>query len=124
MPEFKYFTLKPQKPNQLLTSFEAPQVAQASKSFQPKPTKPSPTYSGSYSSYNQNFIGPGGNPALGQGTNVNNQTCFASKSPSKSQDKPFDNAAALAGLQKQAAEQNALYESQQATGDMAIAGDT
>src|SRR3990167_8763191 len=110
---FTKFVIQPKKPdpNQLLTSFQAPQLAQASQSFQPKPSSPKPAPAPSYSSQ---FAGPGGNVALGQGTNVNNQTIPTT--PSKP---AFDNAAALAGLQRQASQQNALYASQQVAGEPA-----
>lgn len=86
---FTKFVIQPTKPNpnQTLTSFEAPKIAQSSTSFNttsksaPKPAAPRVAPQPTYSSQ---FVGAGGNTAFGTGTNVNNQQVVKS-SPTKSQ---------------------------------------
>src|SRR3990167_7368237 len=102
---FTKFVIQPKKPdpNQLLTSFQAPQVAQASQSFQPKTT--------------QFILTPeaqarGAALPISRGGLAPEPTKLATTT--KTSTKPaFNNAAALAGLQRQATGQNALNESQQ-----------
>src|SRR3990167_4921869 len=128
---FTKFVIQPKKPdpNQLLTSFQAPKTAATSyQTTAPEMVarqQATKKFLGSASNFlKANILGPTSKQTASPTTSptyspnlpyspVGGVSGLPPTSKSSKGTQPFDNEAALAGLRKKAAEENALYESQQ-----------